>query len=236
MTHRHYLFEFPFILCNLYHFRFYWSIVTTCSFSLLKKAHAAETFNFLETTCYDEANKPMNTYRYLGVIFNSKLTWVDHIKAFVIKSKKQLVGQMYWEFYDCFDTATLRHLYIIYVWPHLEHASPLWDPNTHYLIEMLETVQRFACKIILKQWNIDYHVSLSTLDLPQLSVRWKVAKLSLFYKIVSGAAVFPSDYYVQVPCNYNLRAHSSLHTSLCRTNYLLFSFIMPRCACAEGIR
>ena len=119
----------------------------------------------------------------------------------------------------------LWHLYIIYVRPHLEYASSLWDPSTHYLIE---TVQRFACEVIMKQWNIDYHVSLSTLDLPQLSVRWKVAKLSLFYKIVSGAAVFPSDYYVQVPCNYNLRAHSSLHTSLCRTNYLLFSF-SPHC-------
>ena len=56
--------------------------------------------------------------------------------------------------------------------PHLEYASPLWDPNTHYLIEMLET---------MKQWNIDYHVSLSTIDLPQLSVLRKVAKLSLFY-------------------------------------------------------
>ena len=28
-----------------------------CSFSLLKKAHVAETFNLLESTCYDEANK-----------------------------------------------------------------------------------------------------------------------------------------------------------------------------------
>ena len=81
------------------------------------------------------------------------------IKAIVTKSKK-LVGQMYQEFYDCSDTATLRHLYIIYVQPHLEYSSPLWDPNTHYLIEMLETVQRFACNIIMKQWNIDYHVSL----------------------------------------------------------------------------
>ena len=93
---------------------------------------------------------------------------------------------------------------------------------------MLETVQRFPCKVIIKQWNIDYHVSLLTLDLPQLSVWQKVAKLSLFYKIVSGAAVFPSVYYIQVPCNYNLSAHSFLHTSLCRTNYLLFSFI-PHC-------
>ena len=42
---------------------------------------------------------------------------------------------------------------------HLEHAYLLWDPNAHYLIEILETIQRFTCKVIMKQWNID---SLST--------------------------------------------------------------------------
>ena len=74
----------------------------------------------------------------------------------------------------------------------------------------------------MKQWNTDYHQSLTTLFATE------VAKLSLFYKIVTGAAEFLSHYYVQVPCNYNLQAHSSLHNSLYRTNYLLFSFI-PHC-------
>ena len=39
-----------------------------CSFSLLKKAHVAETFNLLESTCYGEANKPAITqYGLLGM-------------------------------------------------------------------------------------------------------------------------------------------------------------------------
>ena len=63
----------------------------------------------------------------------------------------------------------------------------------------------------MKQWNIDYHLSLSTLNISPLSdcTALPIAKLSLFYKIVSGDAVSPSAY---IPQDYNLHTHSSLHT------------------------
>ena len=70
----------------------------------------------------------VETYRYLGVIINSKLTCVDHIRSVFVKCRR-LVGQIYREVYAWTDSTTLRHLYITYVRPHLEYAFPLWDPH-----------------------------------------------------------------------------------------------------------
>ena len=44
----------------------------------------------------------VETYCYLGVIINSKLTWADHIRSVVAKSRR-LVGQTYREFYAWTD-------------------------------------------------------------------------------------------------------------------------------------
>ena len=76
-------------LCNLYHFRLYWSIVTMCSFSLLKKAHMAETFNFLETTCYDEANKPTNILYVAMSLYDIIAICHDKLKNSPVKFKRR---------------------------------------------------------------------------------------------------------------------------------------------------
>lgn len=128
----------------------------------------------------------VKTYRYLGVTFDSQLTWVDHIKAIVIKYKK-LVWQIYRQFYDCSDTAILWHAPL-----HLSKSDLIWnifawDSNTQYLIEMLESVQRFTC-IRLSQNNvimIIIYLCQFSIYLHALSVQWMVSKFLLFYKIVS---------------------------------------------------
>jgi len=35
-------------------------------------------------------------------------------------------------------------------------ASQLWDLYTSQGIQSLESIQKFACKVCLKQWDLDY--------------------------------------------------------------------------------
>ena len=64
------------------------------------------------------------------------------------------------------DMSTLRSLYLSCIRPHLEYACQLWDTYTHHDIQMLESVYKFACKVCLKQWNLDYDCMLELIDIP----------------------------------------------------------------------
>ena len=69
-------------------------------------------------------------------------------------------------------------------------------------IQLLESVQRFACKVCLKYWDMDYVNMLHCLDLPTLVVRRQHLKLMTMYNIINGKTVFPAGIF-------NLREHTS---------------------------
>ena len=85
----------------------------------------------------------------------------------------------------------------------------------------LRPVQRFACKVCLKCWDMDYVNMLHCLDLPTLVVRRQHLKLMTMYNIINGKTVFPAGIF-------NLREHtsqrhfSSLYvTRYAKTNHML---------------
>ena len=74
----------------------------------------------------------VDSYRYLGVLVTSKLSWADHINHICSKARK-LVGMLYRHFYTWADTSTLLRIYLTCICPHLECACQLWDPYTKAL-------------------------------------------------------------------------------------------------------
>jgi len=40
--------------------------------------------------------------------------------------------------------------------PHLEYASPVWNPSTCKQIKMLEDVERFAMRVATRRWDTGY--------------------------------------------------------------------------------
>ena len=92
----------------------------------------------------------VESYRYLGVLVSSRLTWSDHIEQICAKARK-LFGMMYRQFYSWADSNTLLLIYQTCVRPHLEYACQLWDPFLNKGMQSLEAVQKFACKVCLKQ-------------------------------------------------------------------------------------
>ena len=152
------------------------------------------------------------------------LTWSRHIQSIASKARR-LVGLLYRQFYHYADTQTLRQLYISLIRPHLEYASPVWDPFLHKDIHLLEGVQKFACKVCLKHWDWDYAEMLNLLNLPELQTRRKILKLSLLYKFVNNLAYFPEAPFDHRDIYYSTRnSHSLSFSNLhCRTYQYLHS-------------
>ena len=80
-----------------------------------------------------------------------------------------------------------RHFYPNNYIPNLHISSPricrsalgsIQEKN----IELLESVQKFACKVCLKCWDMDNQNMLHCLDIPPLSVRQGYLKLITMFK------------------------------------------------------
>ena len=68
-------------------------------------------------------------FEYLGVILSSKLSFSQHIDSVCSKARK-ILGLLYRRFYNNASKDTLLQLYLSLVRPHLEYASPVWNPRT----------------------------------------------------------------------------------------------------------
>ena len=134
----------------------------------------------------------VSSYRYLGVLISSDLSWSNHIKDISSKARKQ-VGLLYHRFYKHAAPATLRTLYTALIRPHLEYAVPVWDPHLCKDIDALESVQRFATKICTKSWNTNYQYCLGKPRLQTLNMRRCYLKQCHLYKLVHGLSVFPNS-------------------------------------------
>ena len=117
--------------------------------------------------------------------------------------------------------------YLTCIRPHLEYAAQLWDPYNKKDIELLESVQKFACKVCLKCWDMDYQNMLHCLDIPPLSVRRRYLKLITMFNIVNGQSFLPPGIFEPQSPSYNSRHSSS--QNFCRprsrTNYLQSSYV-----------
>ena len=111
------------------------------------------------------------SYRYLGTLISTDLSWSNHIKEITSKARKQ-IGLVYCRFYKHAHPGTLRSLYVTLIRPHLEYAVPEWDPHLRKDIDNLESVQRFTTKVCTKAWNtLQYQEHLESLHLDTLRTR-----------------------------------------------------------------
>ena len=138
------------------------------------KPHAQFTLN-------SSPLEQVETFKYLGILLSSDLSWSSHIDFICTKARK-LIGLLYRRFYGNVDNHSLLELYSVLVRPHLEYAAPIWDPHFIKDTNKLESVQRFALKMCLKQWDLGYQDFLDLSQLPTLENRRLYLKLCTLYK------------------------------------------------------
>ena len=120
------------------------------------------------------------------------------------------------------NTSVLQSICITCIHSHLEYAAQLWDTHVKRDIQMLESVQKFACEVCLKCWDMDYDNTLHCLDLPLLHVRRQHLKLITMFNIFNGntAGIFNLHQHLSQRNNSSVfhRPHSC-------TNNFCFSYV-----------
>ena len=128
--------------------------------------------------------KEIQQARYLGVTFNNKLTWSDHIKSICSKANS-VIGFLRRNLHKC-PVKTKSALYLSLVRPILEYAATIWAPYHHSDIYQLEAVQRRAARFAMNCYDRYQSVTdmLHRLDWPTLEKRRDHAKIIKMYKII----------------------------------------------------
>ena len=170
----------------------------------------------------------VDSVKYLGITISSDLSWTKHINIISSKARK-LVGLLFRQFYRCADADIIRKLYIAIVRPHLEYASQVWDPHLLKDQQTLENIQKFACRVCLKQWDLSYPTMLRTLSIPTLAARRKQLKLCTFFSYVNGLSIAPIANLIHRVTPFQSRHMHDLSfvCPIARTNQYMYSFFPP---------
>ena len=122
--------------------------------------------------------------RDLGVHISSDLRWRTHVE--LIASKANKVLGMLVKTFTSRDSDLWKLLYTSLVRPHLEFASPVWNPYQSGDIELLERVQRRATRIPYSLRNQTYEERLKIWNLTSLETRRTRGDLIQMYKSLNG--------------------------------------------------
>ena len=116
----------------------------------------------------------LNSVNILGLQISSSLSWRDHIVQ-IAKSASKKLGVLF-RCKQYFNSAQLLKLYTGFIRPCLEYCSHIWGSSPY--TSLLDRIESKAIRLIG-----DPSLT-STLD--PLSLRCKVASLSLFYRYYFG--------------------------------------------------
>ena len=105
------------------------------------------------------------------------------------------------------DVKLLRSLYVTFVRPLLEFAIPVWSPIQKGDIDLLESVQHRATRLIPSLKKISYENRLKALDLTTLSERRQRGDMIQLYKIFNGIDKLETSKTIAVQLNQT-RGHS----------------------------
>ena len=167
----------------------------------------------------------VDSYKYLGILLSSDLSWAQHIQSICGKAKK-LVGLIYRRFSQHSSPESLLQMYVALARPHLEYASPVWSTSKVGEINSLEKVQKFALRMCAKQWETSYDELLQLFSLPSLQDRRLYLDLCTMFKIVHGLFHFPPGIFVEQPPrvtrsqSYQLYVPPYTHTSSFYNSYI----------------
>jgi len=146
----------------------------------------------------------------LGVLFDHRLSFKDHISTITNKARSLLAFMKRWsrEFDDPYTT---KLLYVSLVRPSMEYCSCIWSLEISCYQNMLEPVQKQFLLFALGGLNWDtgsrlpsYHARLRLLDLPTLNHRRKCHGVMFLHKLINGDVDSPfllSSFNWNVPCS-----------------------------------
>lgn len=141
----------------------------------------------------DTSLASVNAHKYLGLHITNDLSWNLHTN-YITANANRMLGYLRRNF-STVPTSVKLTLYKTLVRSKLEYASAIWDNNQASLTVTLEAIQNRAARFILS--NYSRHSSVTcmkiTLNLPDLSLRRKCARLCLFHKVYHSNQVLKNQ-------------------------------------------
>ena len=156
-----------------------------------KKCHHLHIGNNLEDTAYTMETpngrvsiEKVQSEKDLGVTFDSKLNFAEHISS-KVKKANQIVGLIFKTF-TFMDREMFLNLFKSLVRPHLEYATAIWAPIYKNDAIQIENVPRRATRFVSNLKTLPYPRRLKSLGLPSLEYRRDRADMVQVYKILNG--------------------------------------------------
>lgn len=141
----------------------------------------------------------VTSFKYLGVILTSDLSWAAHIEHVTNKAFKKL-GLLKRRLHFS-NKDTRLHAFKSLIRPSLEYASIIWHPHLTGLTNMLEMVQNKAARFVTSSYSRFISVSSlkAELDLATLVMRRRHARLSFFYSLYHSNTTFAQSHIFPAP-------------------------------------
>ncbi|MEM7298050.1 MAG: reverse transcriptase domain-containing protein, partial [Bacteroidota bacterium] len=152
----------------------------------------------------------ISVHQDLGIHITPKLDFSHHCTMIAAKGKRRMA--MLGRAFNYCNASLLTKAYIVYVRPIVESCSQVWSPCWKKDKKKIESVQRFATRLIFKKCNISgrtYEERLKYLKLQKLEDRRKESDLSLCYKLYHGDA-FDDGILRKTDPRYALRSGAQL--------------------------
>ena len=154
-----------------------------------------------------QTSETMTSNPYLGAELTNTMSWDKQVQKVVEKGNKAL-GFIRRNVGSCPEEVK-KQAYLALVRPHLEYASSAWDPHLQKHIQQIEMVQRRAARFIKSNYTRDpgtVTTLLEQLELPPLSTRRKIARITLLHKAIHEKVAIPIPSYIIKPTR-TLRFH-----------------------------
>lgn len=173
---------------NLYQ----WSVDNNLALNIDKCSCISFSKNLQTQNIYTLNTVPLKyvtSIKDLGVIFDEKVTFREHIDSVSIKTSK-LLGFV---LRNCslLSSFSILNIYKSLVRPNIEYASIIWSPLYQIHIQRLERVQNkflryYAYKNNTQILDHDYSQLLSEMKLDTLENRRRVFDICFVYKLLNG--------------------------------------------------
>jgi Reverse transcriptase (RNA-dependent DNA polymerase)/Endonuclease-reverse transcriptase len=175
--------------------------------------------------------KRVSSSRDLGVIFDSKMTFIPHMVDIRGKAMRML-GLVLRLSKDFHDLHTIATLYKSFVRPQLEYLTPIWSPSYTTHISALERVQNRFLRCLNYRLSgsysvVDYDLLRTSLAIPTLERRRTLFDALLLRRIIADS--FSCTELIEM-INFNVpsrptRQITLFHESFVTNNYLAHSVI-----------
>jgi len=128
----------------------------------------------------------------LGIWSDPSLKFSVHV-THVVNKANQILGLIRRSF-TYIDSSLMKTLYVALVRPHLEYGNVVWHPFLKKDIELLESVQHRATKMVPSLKHLCYEDRLKAMDLPSLMYRRLRGDAIETYKYLHGVYQIDSSF------------------------------------------